>query len=111
MQDMATGDVDSAAAKLADPEYKPLGQEQLRAMLADERAVTFDGYRRTDLDSFGPLAMPRPSTGDAAQVGAIGRMWYEERYMGTFEATLVRQAEGWRLVDITIIVPPTKPRP
>ena len=34
MQDMATGDVDSAAAKLADPEYKPLGQEQLRAMLA-----------------------------------------------------------------------------
>ena len=50
MQAMAIGDTDAAAAHLADPQYGPLDQAQLAAMLADERAVTFDGYRRTELE-------------------------------------------------------------
>ena len=111
MQAMAIGDTDSAAAQLADAEYGPLDQAQLAAMLADERAVTFDGYRRTELESFAPLAAPQINSNKATLVGASGRMWYDERYMGTFEATLVKQREGWRIVDIAIVVPPTKPRP
>ncbi len=111
MQAMAVGDTDSATAHLADPEYGPLDEAQLAAMLADDRAVTFDGYRRTELESFAPLAVPQINSTKATLVGANGRMWYDERYMGTFEATLVRQSEGWRIVDISIVVPPTKPRP
>ena len=99
------------AAQLADAEYGPLDQAQVAAMLADERAVTFDGYRRTELESFAPLAAPQINSNKATLVGASGRMWYDERYMGTFEATLVKQREGWRIVDIAIVVPPTKPRP
>ncbi len=111
MQAMAVGDTDSAVASLADPEYGPLDEAQLAVMLADERAVTFDGYRRTELERFAPLAAPQLNTNKATLVGASGRMWYDNRYMGTFEATLVRQSEGWRVVDIAIVVPSTKPRP
>ena len=111
MQAMTVGDTDSAAARLADPDYDPLDQAQLAAMLADERAVAFDGYRRVELESFGLLTAPQVSSNRASLVGVSGRVWYDERYMGTFEATLVNQSEGWRIVDIDIVVPPTKPRP
>lgn len=110
MQAMTVGDT-AAAVHLADSEYGLLDQAQLAAMLADERAVTFNGYRRTELESFGLLTAPQINSDTASLVGASGRMWYDERYMGTFEATLVRQSEGWRIVDIAIVVPATKPRP
>jgi hypothetical protein len=110
MQAMTVGDTDTAA-QLVDPERGPLDQGQLAAMLVDERAVAFDGYRRTELESFGLITAPQINSGEATLVGARGRMWYDERYMGTFEATLVRQGDDWRVVDISIVVPPTKPRP
>jgi hypothetical protein len=107
---MTHRDVEQAYSLFSTRAKRQIAVSKFEELMGGSNFALFEGYKKVEVqniklvDAFN--TNPDVPQGKVANVS--GQVTYEGDYLGSFQATLEKEAEGWRLHFINVTVPPHK---
>lgn len=110
MRAMANKDAGQAQALFSARAKKQTTRSAIEKIFESNDFVLFYGYMNVEVASLyiGPVVSTNPDAPQGIIARVSGRLAYEGGYRGSFQATLEKEGNEWRLHGIQVTVPPEK---